>query len=99
MFPLMEWWGYALIAALPVLGFALGARWMHWQHRLKSQSPEPPAVGAETHPGFETQIVGAVASMQRQLEELAERQDFAERLLAERRPALPANREKVDTPV
>ena len=98
MFPLLEWWGYALIAALPLLGFALGARWWYWHERLNARQPQPPAL--PTGPGFETGMVNAVESMQRQLEELAERQDFAERLLAQRRGQLPpADREKVHTPV
>jgi len=44
-------------------------------------------------------MVGAVDSIQRQLEELAERQDFAERLLAQRQVAPPPKPERVHTPV
>jgi len=102
MFPVMEWWGYAVIAALPLLGFALGARWWYWHERLNARLPQPQAQppALPPSPGFETGMVNAVESMQRQLEELAERQDFAERLLAQRQGQLPpADRQKVHTPV
>ena len=95
----LPWWVYATMAALTAFGFGLGASWMYrWQlWKRRAQEPLLPAPPAQT--GLEERVVGAVESLQHQLEELAERQDFAERLLAERRPALPANRDKVNTPV
>ena len=99
MFGELEWWRYALIAALPVLGFALGARWMYWRSRLKAAAPPPQATPLPATPGFETRMLDAVDSVQRQLEELAERQDFAERMLAQRSALPPAPREEEHTPV
>ena len=99
MFGELQWWGYVLVAALPVLGFAVGARWMYWHTRLKAQQPQLTPTPLPASPGFETQMVGAVDSIQRQLEELVERQDFAERLLAQRQLAPPPKPERVHTPV
>ena len=99
MFGELEWWGYAMIAALPVLGFALGARWMYWQARLKAGTGERQPTALPPGPGLETGVVGAIDSMQRQLEELAERQDFAERLLARRQQLPPIAHDEVHTPV
>ncbi|MDP3775109.1 MAG: hypothetical protein Q8Q85_12680 [Gemmatimonadales bacterium] len=90
MFPVLEWWGYLAIAALPVLGFGLGARWMYWRERMMLRPPEPPATPLPSGSDLDTRMIGAVESLQRQLEELAERQDFAERMLAQRSPQLPA---------
>jgi len=95
----LQWWGYVLLAALPGIGFAVGVRWMSWHTRLKQQEAQNRRTPLPASDGFETQIVGAVDSMQRQLEELAERQDFAERLLAQRQLTPPPKQEKVPTPV
>jgi len=73
-------WVTALaIIALPVLGFILGARWMDYRRRLArspNESPSAPIAGA---------TLDVLDSVQAQVEELAERQDFAERLLLQRK--------------
>ena len=98
-FPLMGWEQYLAIVALPVLGFCLGARWMHWRQHLRTLKeqalPAPIAAPSE----LTSAVFGTVESLQRQLEELAERQDFAERLLAQRSfQAAPDNGREQNTP-
>ena len=87
-------WVTALaIIALPVLGFILGARWMDYRHRLarsRNQAPAAP-VAAET--------LDVLDSVQAQVEELAERQDFAERLLLQRKEQEGKQNQRVTTPV
>ena len=87
-------WVTALaIIALPVLGFILGARWMDYRHRLarsRSDAPSPP-IAAET--------LDVLDSVQAQVEELAERQDFAERLLLQRKEQDGQQSQRATTPV
>ena len=87
-------WVTALaIIALPVLGFILGARWMDYRHRLarsRSDAPSPP-IAVET--------LDVLDSVQAQVEELAERQDFAERLLLRRKEQDGQQSQRATTPV
>jgi len=87
-------WVTALaIIALPVLGFILGARWMDYRHRLarsRNEAPSPP-IAAET--------LDVLDSVQAQVEELAERQDFAERLLLQRKEQEGQQSQRATTPV
>ncbi len=69
---------FALIA-LPVLGFILGARWMNYRHRLGASQG-----GAQEAP-IASSTLDVLDSVQAQVEELAERQDFAERLMLQRK--------------
>jgi hypothetical protein len=87
-------WVTALaIIALPVLGFMLGARWMVYRHRLaKAQNEsESASVGTDT--------LDALDSVQAQVQELAERQDFAERLLLQRKEKERQRTQGATTPV
>ena len=87
-------WVTALaIIALPVLGFILGARWMHYRHRLTTSEGE--AQSAPTG----TNTLDVLDSVQAQVEELAERQDFAERLLLQRKEKEQQPTQKATTPV
>ena len=73
-------WVTALaIIALPVLGFILGARWMHYRHRVTKSDGE-----TQSAP-IATDTLDVLDSVQAQVEELAQRQDFAERLLLQRK--------------
>ena len=99
MFGELPWWVFATMAALSAFSFGLGASWMYRWQLWKRRSQQPLAAPPPAQTLLEERVVGTVESLQRQMEELAERQDFAERLLAERRAALPAKREKVNTPV
>ncbi len=87
-------WVTALaIIALPVLGFILGARWMDYRNRLarfRSEAPSPP-IAAET--------LDVLDSVQAQVDELAERQDFAERLLLQRKEQDGQQSQRATTPV
>jgi len=81
------------IIALPVLGFILGARWMDYRHRLarsRSEAPSPPIA---------TETLDALDSVQAQVDELAERQDFAERLLLQRKEQEGQQSQRATTPV
>jgi hypothetical protein len=94
MFTELDWWGYVIIAALPLIGFVLGFRWA----RENPAPPRPLPPEPEMDPG----LIDAVSSVQRQLEELAERQEFTERLLARRREeaaARPPEPPRIATPV
>jgi len=83
MFTELDWWGYLTIAALPLLGFAIGFRWAR-------RHPPPSSPGTPVlPPSTDSRLLDVVDGVQRQLEELAERQEFTERLLA-RRADLPA---------
>jgi hypothetical protein len=96
MFSFFDWWGYVTIAALPVLGFAIGLAWAR-----RHPQPTPPA-HPEAQPGPDSRLLDVVESVQRQVEELAERQDFAERLLASRsepRQDPKAAEKRIPTPV
>ncbi|MBL0178562.1 MAG: hypothetical protein IPP98_05465 [Gemmatimonadetes bacterium] len=84
---------YTLLAA-PVVTFLIGAGWMRW--RIQSQRLRPMADVTPLplqSPGLETQLLDALDSVQVQLAELAERQDFTERILT-RQP----KRSRIDTP-
>jgi len=74
MFTELDWWGYLVIAALPLVGFALGYRWARQNPPANLLSPPDP----------DPRFLDAVDAVQRQLEELAERQEFTERLLSRR---------------
>ena len=96
MFTELEWWGYLTIAALPLVGFALGFRWARRNPAPSPRDTQP------LQPSADPRFLDVVDGVQRQLEELAERQEFTERLLA-RRTDLPAPPPpatgKVPTPV
>ena len=81
------------IIALPVLGFILGARWMNYRHRLGRSQSEAQA----TPVASDTRDV--LDSVQAQVEELAERQDFAERLLVQRKEKEGRGTHEATTPV
>jgi hypothetical protein len=94
MFTELDWWGYLIIAALPLIGFVLGFRWAR-------ENPAPPRP-FPPEPETDSRLIDVVSSVQRQLEELAERQEFTERLLAGRReqPAAgPRESPRIPTPV
>jgi len=55
MFTELDWWGYIVIAALPLIGFTVGFRWAR-QH----PKPDPPP-GPATDP----RLVDAVDTVQR----------------------------------
>jgi len=87
-------WVTALaIIALPVLGFILGARWMVYRHRLTRSQGD-----AESAP-IATDTLDALDSVQAQVQELAERQDFAERLLLQRKEKEQQRTQDATTPV
>jgi hypothetical protein len=72
------------ILALPALGFVLGALWM--RHKMAApvvQNSQEVTPVPLREPGLETQILSALDSVQSQLSELAERQDFTERILTQ----------------
>jgi len=96
MFPDLAWWGYALYALPAVAGFALGARWM--RDRLLGRQPQHHgAVMPVPSADREDRVLEAIDALRREISELAERQDFAERLLAQRSQAPHA--EEAHTPV
>jgi hypothetical protein len=100
MFGELPWWAYAAMAALNVFGFGLGASWMYRWQLWKRRPPQPSATPLPSGPDLDARLIGVVESLQRQLDELAERQDFAERMLAQRAlqpPTSEAPRE-LDTP-
>lgn len=78
-------WVVLFVMALPVLGFVLGALWM--KGRIATRRIATPPMLAEPHLGLETRMLDALDRVESQLSELAERQDFAERILAQRRDA------------
>ncbi len=87
-------WVTALaIIALPVLGFILGARWMVYRNRLTRSQGE-----VESAP-MATDTLDALDSVQAQVQELAERQDFAERLLLQRKEKEQQRTQDATTPV
>ncbi len=81
------------IIALPVLGFILGARWMNYRYRLGRSQGE-----VQASP-MATDTLDVLDSVQAQVEELAERQDFAERLLLQRKEPEPQRNREATTPV
>jgi hypothetical protein len=81
------------IIALPVLGFILGARWMNYRHRLGRSQGEPQATPVTSD------TLDVLDSVQAQVEELAERQDFAERLLLQRKEKEQRRSHEATTPV
>jgi len=81
------------IIALPVLGFVLGARWMKYHHRLGRSQGEVQATP------MATDTLDVLDSVQAQVEELAERQDFAERLLLQRKETEPQRSREAITPI
>jgi len=88
-----SWLTAFAIIALPVLGFILGARWMNYRHRVGSSQSEAQAtpIGSDT--------LDVLDSVQAQVEELAERQDFAERLLLQRKEKEQRRGQAATTPV
>jgi hypothetical protein len=85
------------IFALPILGFALGALWMRGRTRHERvRHPQEVTPVPLVRDGVETQMLDALDSVQAQLAELAERQDFTERMMAERELRMPRHG---DTPV
>ncbi|MBK9548735.1 MAG: hypothetical protein IPO52_06435 [Gemmatimonadetes bacterium] len=93
MIPISEEF-YYLLLALPVGSFILGALWMRghiYAQRLRAKAEATPL--PLQSPGLETQLLDALDSVQVQLAELAERQDFTERILT-RQP----KRSRMDTP-
>ena len=88
-----SWLTAFAIIALPVLGFILGARWMNYRHRFGRSHGEVQArpMGTET--------LDVLDSVQAQVEELAERQDFAERLLLQRKEKEQRRGQAATTPV
>ena len=90
MFDYFDWWGYAILAALPAAAFLLGVNWGR-------RHPDTPAASVPPPPS--DQLLLAVDAVLHQLEELAERQDFTERLLSNRQdPAKRADRLEVRIP-
>lgn len=93
MIPISEGFYYFLLA-LPVASFMVGALWMRERinarrgRALAEMTPMP-----LQSPGLETQLLDALDSVQVQLAELAERQDFTERILT-RQP----KRSRMDDP-
>ncbi|HEX9216788.1 MAG TPA: hypothetical protein VF864_07400 [Gemmatimonadales bacterium] len=81
------------IIALPVLGFILGARWMNYRQLLGRSQGE-----VQARP-MATDTLDVLDSVQAQVEELAERQDFAERLLLQRKETEPQRSHEATTPV
>jgi hypothetical protein len=81
MIPISEGFYYFLLA-FPVVSFILGALWMHERIELRRSRAlhEAPPQPLQTS-GLETQLLDAIDSVQVQLAELAERQDFTERML------------------
>lgn len=82
------------IFALPVLGFVLGALWM--RQKMATQllrQPHDLTPIPLRQPGLETQLLDALDSVQSQLSELAERQDFTERVLTRKRGRAGARRD------
>ena len=100
MFDYLDWWGYLLLGALPGLSFLLGVA---WGRRHRGRSPSSDRSSLAQPDTVTTSLIDAVDSVQRQLDELAERQDFSERLLASRPPHAPpqspAADHRVPTPV
>jgi|CXWL01.1.fsa_nt_gi hypothetical protein len=93
MIPISEEFYYFLLA-FPVGTFILGALWMRGQIYAKSLRAKAEAAQQSFQaPGLETQLLDALDSVQVQLAELAERQDFTERMLT-RQP----KRSRMDTP-
>ncbi len=88
-----SWLTAIAIIALPVLGFVLGARWMNDRHRLGAAQG-----GAEKAP-IASSTLDVLDSVQAQVEELAERQDFAERLMLERKESRYQGSREAATPV
>ena len=88
-----SWITAIAIIALPVLGFILGARWMVYRHRIGKAQSESLA------PPMAPETLDVLDSVQAQVEELAERQDFAERLLLQRKEKEPQRDQGVTTPV
>ena len=88
-----SWLTAFAIIALPVLGFILGARWMDYRHRLTRSQAD-----AQDAP-VSSNTLEVLDSVQAQVEELAERQDFAERLLLERKEKEQQQNREVATPV
>ncbi|HRY11773.1 MAG: hypothetical protein KC544_13005 [Gemmatimonadetes bacterium] len=85
------------VCALPVLGFALGALWMREQQRRSTrQQPREVTPVPLAPPGMETRLLDALDAVQVQLAELAERQDFTERLMTQDRRQAPR---RGDTPI
>ena len=72
-----------MIAALPLVGFWIGVRYQAGRPRQDRELlPSSPADTQETT----QRVVQMLEGLQAQLAELAERQDFTERLLARRLP-------------
>ena len=93
MIPISEGFYYFLLA-FPLATFILGALWMHERIDLRrSQAMQEATQQPLQSPGLETQLLDALDSVQVQLAELAERQDFTERILT-RQP----KRSRIDTP-
>ncbi len=88
-----SWLTAIVIIALPVLGFVLGARWMNYRHRLGASQGE-----AQETP-IASSTLDVLDSVQAQVEELAERQDFAERLMLERKETRDQGSREAATPV
>lgn len=97
--------GYVCIALLPLLGFYVGARWAQQQNRLKDAErradradiPRPGDSG-------DYRLQASLDAINQQLAELAERQNFTERILAqqaaaERERALLPGPQSAATPV
>jgi len=88
-----SWLTAIAIIALPVLGFVLGARWMNYRHRLGASQG-----GAQAAP-IASSTLDVLDSVQAQVEELAERQDFAERLMLQRNENQHHGSREATTPV
>ena len=88
-----SWLAAIAIIALPVLGFVLGARWMNYRHRLGASRD-----GAQETP-IASSTLDVLDSVQSQVEELAERQDFAERLMLQRKENRHQGSREAATPV
>jgi hypothetical protein len=99
----LDWWGYALFAALPLAGFVLGLVWTRRQFLAGRDPLRPPPTPQLPVPTHDSRVVEALETLQGQLSELAERQDFTERLLATRRqeeaPRRPPVEPRIPTPV
>ncbi len=89
MFETLYWWAYLLLAGLPAAAFVLGVvrtrrQFLAGRDPFGSHSLEP-----EPQPR-DVRSTAEFDAIQRQLEELAERQDFTERLIAKRPSPAPS---------
>ena len=96
----LQLWGYLAIGALPLVGFVLGVRWVQFRNKPEKKSPE--ISEPLKMPNEDNRVLDAIDDLRAEIAELAERQDFTERMLMQRLDSLRLPSEKsqeVDTPV